>query len=177
MSGRLPRLVLLNGAPGIGKSTLAARYVAGHPLALNLDVDLVRSLLGGWTQTPGDAGLAARRLALAMAASHLAEGLDVLVPQYVARDRFVDALQGLASGRATFHHVLLRAEPAVARRRLAGRPDSGIREPLDDVAFGELADRLDSFTATRPEVVALAADPDVETVHTRLQQLLDAGVR
>jgi 2-phosphoglycerate kinase len=40
------RLILLNGPPGIGKSTLAQRYVDDHPLALNLDIDSVRRLLG-----------------------------------------------------------------------------------------------------------------------------------
>lgn len=170
--GHLPLLVLLNGAPGVGKSTLAARFVDRHPLALNLDVDLVRSLLGGWTRSPGDAGVAARRLALAMAASHLAEGLDVLIPQYVAVDRFADALQRLAHGRATFHHVLLRGDPAVVRVRLAGRPDDGTREPLDDTAFDELLQRLEEFSARRPEVVSLDALGDVDSLHAQLVSLL-----
>ncbi|MBA3302830.1 MAG: AAA family ATPase, partial [Acidimicrobiia bacterium] len=41
----MPRLILLNGPPGIGKSTLAQRFVDEHPLALNLDLDAVRAML------------------------------------------------------------------------------------------------------------------------------------
>jgi hypothetical protein len=63
----VPLLLLINGLPGSGKSTLAARYVADRPLALCLDVDVVRGLLGAWTDVPHEAGLLARRLALTMA--------------------------------------------------------------------------------------------------------------
>lgn len=42
-----------------GKSTVARRYVADHPLALNLGVDLVRSLIGRWRDDPHAAGLLA----------------------------------------------------------------------------------------------------------------------
>jgi predicted kinase len=43
-------LILLNGPPSSGKSTLARRWVLGHPLALNLDIDVVRGLLGAWAE-------------------------------------------------------------------------------------------------------------------------------
>ena len=33
----MPRLIVLNGSPGIGKSTLARRYVEEHPLTLCLE--------------------------------------------------------------------------------------------------------------------------------------------
>jgi len=34
-----PRLIHLNGPPGIGKSTIAQRYVDQHPEVLNLDIN------------------------------------------------------------------------------------------------------------------------------------------
>jgi predicted kinase len=67
-------LVLLNGPPASGKSTLAARLVEGRSLALNLDIDVVRGLLGAWIDRPADAGLAARALAVSMARTHLTAG-------------------------------------------------------------------------------------------------------
>jgi len=44
----MPILIHLNGPSGVGKSTLAQRYVDEHPGVLNLDIDAVVSLIGGW---------------------------------------------------------------------------------------------------------------------------------
>lgn len=43
----MPQLILLNGPPAVGKSTLAARYADDHPGTLNLDIDLLHPLIGG----------------------------------------------------------------------------------------------------------------------------------
>ena len=37
------RLIVINGPPECGKSMLARRYTDEHPLALNLDIDVLRS--------------------------------------------------------------------------------------------------------------------------------------
>ncbi len=52
----VPRLIHLNGPPGIGKSTLAQMYVDKHPGVLNLDVDLIRGLIGGWRDRFAETG-------------------------------------------------------------------------------------------------------------------------
>jgi predicted kinase len=116
------RLVLINGAPCSGKSTLARRYAAEHPLALALDIDVVRGMFGGWLDQPTDAGLIARRLALAMARVQLSEGRDVLVPQFLGRVDFVVELQALGDDvGATFVEVALLADPHDLVRRFAHR--------------------------------------------------------
>ncbi|MGH3734721.1 MAG: AAA family ATPase [Micromonosporaceae bacterium] len=63
----MPRLIVLNGPPGCGKSTIAEMYAERHPFALNLDIDRLRAQLGRWRDDPGAAGLLARRIALAAA--------------------------------------------------------------------------------------------------------------
>jgi len=45
-----PKLLVLNGPLGIGKSTLAARYSHDHPLTLNLDIDTVWAMLSHWRE-------------------------------------------------------------------------------------------------------------------------------
>jgi predicted kinase len=55
----MPRLVLINGAPSSGKSTLAKRYVEDHPLTLALDIDVVRAMQGRWLDEPVEAGILA----------------------------------------------------------------------------------------------------------------------
>ena len=77
----MSRLIHLNGPPGIGKSTLARRYVAEHPGVLNCDIDVLRTLIGGWEANFGEAGSLIRPAALAMIGAYLANGHDVVLPQ------------------------------------------------------------------------------------------------
>ena len=71
----MPRLIFLNGPPGCGRSTLAQMYADEHPLALNLDIDRVRSLVGQWRQAPLQGGLLARCIGLAAARVHLRKAI------------------------------------------------------------------------------------------------------
>ena len=81
----MPRLIHLNGPPGIGKSTLAQMYVDDHPGVLNLDIDQVRCLIGGWRERFAETGEIVRPIARSMAATHLQAGYDVVMPQYIGR--------------------------------------------------------------------------------------------
>ena len=92
----MPRLIVLNGPPGVGKSTVALRYVEDHPLALSLEQDVVRGLLGGWRTREGESGAMARDLCLGMARIHLVAGNDVVVPQFIANPEYLDRLADLA---------------------------------------------------------------------------------
>jgi len=118
----MARLILINGAPASGKSTLARRYAEDHPLTLVLDIDVVRGMLGRWIDTPSDAGILARRLALRMAAEHLTGGHDVVVPQALARIDFLLQLDTLATELGVpFVEIALVSSAADAVRRFAWR--------------------------------------------------------
>ena len=96
----MPVLILLNGPPAAGETTLARMCVDRHPLALNLDIDLVRGQLGGWRDDPGTAGLAARAIALTAARTHLSQGHDVVIPQLLCRPGIQDEDENAASKAA-----------------------------------------------------------------------------
>jgi predicted kinase len=122
------RLILINGAPGSGKSTVAAALAARHRMMLALDVDALKHSLGRWADDTAESGLQARRLALAAAREHLRTGYDVALGQYLARVEFIEALRGLAAEQqAHFHELVLMLPPGDLATRLAQRREAPSR--------------------------------------------------
>ncbi|MDG6110369.1 AAA family ATPase [Dactylosporangium aurantiacum] len=104
----MARLIHLNGPPGIGKSTLSALYADRNPGTLNLDVDAVHRLVGGWQDEDTDTWPVVWSLVRAMAKCHLEGGRDVVLPQYHAKVDEVVALETLAHRHgAGFREVVL----------------------------------------------------------------------
>lgn len=155
-----PVLVLLNGPPGCGKSTLATRYAADHPLTLALDIDRVRAMLGGWRRHPTEAGLAARELALVAARTHLRAGHDVVVPQLLARPDFLVRLERLAAEvGAPFVEIVLLDTREAARRRFVDRTARAeTRDHVEAAAALDAAGGLDELDAMYDRLVAMLAD-------------------
>ncbi|KRF17732.1 hypothetical protein ASG90_05110 [Nocardioides sp. Soil797] len=119
----MARLIHLNGAPGIGKSTIAERYAAAHPGVLNCDIDRLRMLIGGWRDDFEATGEVIRPVALAMIREHLAGGRDVVLPQMLVRERELQRFEAVA--RETGHdyvHLMLRADIGTSRHRFEARP-------------------------------------------------------
>lgn len=182
----MTRLILLNGAPASGKSTLAQRFADDHPLTLVLDIDKVRAMLGRCIDQPISAGRLARTLALAMARTQLSAGHDVLVPQYLGRLDFIEALNELAvevgaefvelallsnrddvvrrfERRSELSHDPIHRQAAELQRRTGGRE-----------ALAATHDNLQAVIAARPETRVIATlDGDIAGTYTGLLAAVD----
>ena len=176
------RLILLNGAPGVGKSEIARLYIVEHPMSLLLDVDSLRTNLGQWQQHE-ESKLAARELAVVLAAAHLERGRDVVIPQYLERMYFIEKLAELAeSVGARFVEVLLDAPAEVVverfwqrRRSLvsgAPHPESDLPDDAVERFIYEAVRRLRAIAAERPATHVVAADGAIDGVYGDVIRML-----
>lgn len=179
----MPRLIVLNGPPGIGKSTLAGRYVDEHPMSLCLEQDIVRGLLGGWLGRESESGSLARHLCLAMAREHLLAGHDVIVPQFIALPAYLEQLAALAIDVGARHtELVLVDEVRSAERRFHARLGDPSRAEHQRVAAKFIAEaggyahqyqRLVEGLAGRSVIEILSVDGDIDGTYHRLLESLD----
>jgi predicted kinase len=180
----MARLVHLNGPPGIGKSTLSALYADRNPGTLNLDVDTLHHLIGGWQDEETDTWPVVWSLIRAMAATHLDGGRDVVLPQYFAKVDEITGFEKLARehGAAFLEVVLIDdREAAIERfnRRAQDSDDPWIRHHHrlielggGPVVLGTMYDNLMEVVRLRPGAVVVSSA--VGAVHETYELLADA---
>jgi hypothetical protein len=162
---------------------MARLLVDEQPLALCLDIDLLRRSLGRWDQHPQRSGLLARELALAAARVHLLSGHTVVIPQFLGKLAFVERLEALALevGAAFGHFALMDSRDNAIARFLAraSAPDVADqhREATamagGEVGLAQMYDDLLAVLAARPDaVVVRSVAGDLEGTHLRLRQAL-----
>jgi predicted ABC-type ATPase len=186
----VPRLIHLNGPPGIGKSTLAQLYVDEHPGVLNLDIDRLRPLIGGWRERFAETGAIVRPVALSMAGAHLRGGRDVVLPQYLGRVSEIERFETVArDGGAVFCEVVLMDSRQRSLERFSRRGGNGelswhryVQEIVErnggQALLAEMHDRLTGVLAARPDAIIVpSAAGAIQQTYQALTAVLGAKPR
>ncbi len=176
-------LLHLNGPPGIGKSTIAKRYADEHPGVLNCDIDILRTLIGGWSNDFLKAGSLIRPAALGMIEAYLSSGQDVVLPQLLIDPAEISLFEACAvRTNAQFIERLLMddAERSVMRfnRRGERDPDNNPWHPQvqaivaaqgGDNALRNRHSALRALPDQRPDVIVIqSSEGAVEDTYQHL---------
>jgi predicted kinase len=176
-------LIHLNGPPGIGKSTISVLYADRHPGTLNLDIDALHPLVGGWRDPDNHTHEMIRADALAMAAAHLQGGRNVVLPQYLGRLDQISRFEQVAlDNGARFVEVILLAAKEESADRFGRREnrtewDQNSRDLIarsgGPAMLNRMYDELLEAASQRPAAVVIRSDPDaVEATYSELVGLL-----
>lgn len=156
-----PKLILLNGFAGAGKSTIAKMYIAEHPLAMVIEGDELIVNMGSWQTNEDEARRLVFLLTKAMARTYLAESYDVLLPYLVMNASHVDEFEKMAKDLdADFYEFVLHDDRPTAIAKLLKRGTWGEagQPPITDdelPVIEELATKMEQELEKRPGAVRI----------------------
>ena len=130
-----PNFIILNGFAGAGKTTVAKRYLADHPLALVIEGDELIVNIGHWLENEPQARNMVYEMTKSLAAAHLAQGYDVVLPYLVADASHIAAFEQIAAEhQARFFNFMLfnEKETAIARLLKRGTWGEAGTDPLSE---------------------------------------------
>ncbi len=175
------KLILINGNPGMGKTTLAQMYVDENPLSLNLDIDNIWIMLGQWQHTRPESEVIKLDYAYTLADMHLARGYNVIVPNLMQTFDQYERFEAIArSNNAVLKEIVLMSscndaiERCKMRARSQGHPegfrpggvlDTGGREKMLERFYENMLGAV----ATRPNIITVqSVYGDIDSTYQKL---------
>jgi predicted kinase len=167
------KLVILNGPPGVGKSTIATRLHKNLPASVLIDVDELRRTIPNYRERREESLREAYKLTTKAITENLALGHDVIIDKAVSYsytlDSFIEA--GRNSG-AQVYELLLIADKATVERRAA---DRGFKEGglLTLQRVGELWEMANALRAQRTNAVVIdTTDLNPEEAYQKVKDVI-----
>jgi predicted kinase len=176
-----PKLIILNGALGVGKSTLAEKYAEEHPLTLKLDIDEVRRWISHFREEKEISGPLSKKIAGEIARVHLQAGYDVVISQIFIQQEYLESLENITKeSGADFCEFLLSIPKEdsirrfIARGKASGYPDGFNPGGLVDLGGREkkleqMYDDMMLMSSKRPNTKIIeAVEGDIQGTYTKL---------
>ena len=168
------KLIIINGSPAAGKSTLAQRLHQELPLSLLADIDSWRRLVSGYRENRKESLEITYKFAVAAIDAYLQTGHDVIVDKAILGvNDVLDAI--VESGQkygAEIYEFVLTADKDVIIQRAAERGfrDAGLLTPEKVV---ELWDRAQDLIQERPNAVVIDTNTlDAEAIYKKVKGIL-----
>lgn len=139
---------------------MSAMYADQHHGVLNLDIDQVVRLIGGWRENFRATVGAGRELALGMLETHLRAGHDIVMPQLVTNVEQATRFEAAASrAGGEYREIVLLADKQRLIDRLTNR-DHYLDELLESSPklVARVHDHLTAYLQHRPNCVVLPTD-------------------
>ena len=139
---------------------------------LDLDLDRLRVLVGGWEERFAETGALVRPMALAMAATHLRAGHDVITPQFLGRLEEIERFEAVAlDNGAEFREIVLMDTKEHSVARFARRGDDGWHRQVKDAVareggpalLAQMHDRLTEVVRARPRATVVHCTEGAES--------------
>jgi predicted kinase len=156
-----PKFIFLNGPAGIGKTTIAQRYLDEHPLAMSINDDQIITMMGQWLTHESEARQLVFQHVQHMAAHHLKAGYTVIVPYLLQRLNEVERFAAIAAEQdVDFYEILLMTDKEQALSRLMRRGTWGeVGAPpiteADRPVIEHLYEGLQRAVAQRPRTITI----------------------
>ncbi len=176
-----PKLIVLNGNPGMGKSTLSQRYANEHPMTLNLDVDRLWHLLGQWQASMPRSEVQKYKFAYALSSVHLADGYNVVVADHIQNPEVYRRFQKIAEVHcAMFVEVVLLStvddaiERCKTRARKLGhetgfRPGGVLDTSGREAKLASMHENMLAAVASRENMIRIESiEGDIEGAYRQL---------
>jgi predicted kinase len=163
------KLIILNGCPAVGKSTVSQKLHDDIPMSLLVNIDDWRRLMSGWRENREQSRKFAYAYSLAAIDSYLQTGNSVIVDKALLDDDSVlDALHSVGEKYgAEVYEIMLTADKETTAKRAADRGFNAYGGLLTPERVLELWDQAQLCITRRPQATV------VDTTHLTVEQVYE----
>jgi predicted kinase len=168
------KLIILNGPPGVGKSTVAMRLQKELQSSVLVDIDeLRRTTMPDYRERREESLRLAYEIAANTIGDNLKSGHDVIIDKAISDEDTIESFIEIGKKHAAeVYEFLLFADKDTVQKRADGR---GYRPGglLPPERVGELWEKADALRQKRSEAIVIdTAQKDIDQVLALIQKVL-----